>query len=115
MFGAGGSVSVAAADVSGVQMILNVISLLTDRERVAADIREWAEAGKKLAIARAEHDQTAKLLSDREARVSQREQQVAAAESRAEELGLAAADKMAKAGQRMAEWSSLRAELRKVA
>jgi hypothetical protein len=113
-FGAGGSLSGPAdADFSGVQMLLNVISLLTDPERVAADIREWAEAGKKLAIARAEHDEAARLLQEREARCAKREQNVAATEVDTAARAEAAAAQMALAERRLAEVNELRADLRK--
>jgi hypothetical protein len=55
----GGSVSVVpdASAISGARLLLDIISLLVDRERTAADIREWAEAGKKLADAQKAHDE----------------------------------------------------------
>jgi hypothetical protein len=117
MFGSLSSSATDAGAISGAEFILNLAMRMTDPERRAfrEEAERWLEASRKYEAARREHDQTAKLLSDREARVTVREQQVAQAESRAEELGLAAADKMAKAEQRWAEFESLRAELKQMA
>jgi hypothetical protein len=114
----GGLVTVQSADAFGVvDLIVWIASRMTDPERRAfrEEAEKWLEAGKKLAIARAEHDEKERLIAEREERVAKREQNVAAAEVHAEGLGRAAADRMRKAEERMAEWSSLRAELRKVA
>jgi hypothetical protein len=94
-------------------MLLNIISLLTDPERVAADIQAWAEAGKKLAIARREHDEAARLIAEREARCALREQAIARAEVDTAARAEAAAAKLQKAEERMAEVADLRADLRK--
>jgi hypothetical protein len=117
-FGSGGSVSAPAADAFGiVDLIVWIAGRMTDVEQRAfkEEAERWIEAGQKLAIARREHDEAARLLAEREERVARREQQVAAAEVDTAARAEAAADKMAKAEQRLAEWSSLRAELRKVA
>jgi hypothetical protein len=88
---------------------------MTDVEQRAfkEEAERWIEAGKKLAIARAEHDEAARLLRDREERVARREQAVAATEVDTAARAEAAADKLAKAEQRMAEVNELRADLRK--
>jgi len=73
MFGDSAMAPPDTAAISGAQMILNVISLLTDRERTASDIAAWFEAGKRLEAAHKAHDQRERLLHDREADVIARE------------------------------------------
>jgi hypothetical protein len=109
-----GNVMVALdeASISGARMLLNIISLLTDRERVAADIREWVEAGKKLEVARAEHE-------ERLREIDTREKALAAAEARLKEEAAQVADQqrqaqfqLQRAEEAMASLKEMRAELK---
>jgi hypothetical protein len=94
-----GSVTADAGAVSGVHLILSIAEMLTNREEVAAQIREWNEARGKAERAIAElkkreqqvlhrEQEAAKLeqvLQQRLEAVGEREQQAEAAVRRAEE------------------------------
>jgi hypothetical protein len=116
MFGGGGSVSAPSADaaaISGARLLLNIISLLTDRERVAADIREWAEAGKKLEAARKAHDAKERQLNDREADLVARESAAARREGEIAEREVQIRAEAQHVAEAKALLEQTRAELRK--
>jgi hypothetical protein len=75
MFGGGGSITAAGDQAfSDARMVLNIIGLLTDREGVAAQIKELADAMKEHRTIRAE-------IARREEAVLHREKQAAAHEA----------------------------------
>jgi hypothetical protein len=116
MFGGGGSVSAPAADAaafSGVQMLLNIISLLTDRQRVAADIERWLEAGKKASHALAELKKHEQELLRRERQAIEQEQALAKREDAVTERERQAENQLRRAEEQRASIAELKAEVKR--
>ena len=109
-----GNVMVAPdeASISGARLLLNIISLLTDRQRVATDIREWAEAAKKAEHALAE-------LHEREQALARRSQELAAQQQLLDQRLADVAEReqqaqfqLQRAEEAMASLAAMRAELK---
>ena len=95
-FGLGSSVD--SGTVGGAQFIISLAQMITDREAVAAQLRELAEALKKVAAARTE-------LSRVEAQLLHRENQAAAAEAALDKRSADVAER-----ERQAQFQLQRAE-----
>jgi hypothetical protein len=90
-----------------------VISLLTDRERVAADIAAWAEAAKKAEHALADVQRRERELHDRLAGLEAREAAAARRESEIAEREQVLRHGAQRVAEATAALKEMRAEVRK--
>jgi hypothetical protein len=113
MFGTLSSTGAPDQATRDVRMVLDIISLLTDREATAADIRAWLEAGKQLDVARKAHDQREAQLLHRERACEAAEKALAKRTADVVDREQQAKFQMQRVEQAKAEIAELKADLRK--
>jgi arginine deiminase len=111
-----GSVSaVGDQGFSDARFLIELAKLMVDPQAVADRLEKLFEEGKRIEAARAEHDERQRLPELRQQTVSKLERDLEQRAAQVAEQERLAADKLAKAEQRMSEFEELRAELRNMA